>query len=328
MQRRALFSGLTAALLPGVAAAETKRRLGVLMGTGEDDVMALAYKAALAKGLAQVGWRDGGNIVVDWRWAGGEAALFDRYAVELLALRPDVVLAQSSPAVRALRRLAGAVPIVFTIVTDPVVQGFVASLAHPGGNVTGFTDYDSAMAGKWVDLLTRITPPVARVAVVYNPATAPFADTMFRAVEAAARSNSVTAEAMPWHDEAGIAATMAALAGTAKANAGGAVVLADIFNVAHRPAIIAAAARHRVPVIYFNRSFPASGGLMSYGVNYVEQYRRAAQYVDRLLKGAKAAELPVQQPDKFDFTVNLATAKAAGIELSPTLIASADDVIE
>jgi putative ABC transport system substrate-binding protein len=325
MRRRLLLASAAVAMAPGSLAAATPRRLAVLMGTGEDDILAPAYRGALAKGLAKAGWRDGGNISIDWRWAGGEAALFDKFAFELLALNPDVVLAESSPAVRALKRLTDTVPIVFTIVTDPVLQGFAASFAHPGGNLTGFTDFDSEMAGKWVELLTQIRPRVARVAVVYNQHTAPFAGPMFRAIETAAKSFSVKAEATLWHDRAEIFATMANLAAAGES---GVVVLADIFNVANRSAIVEAAAQHRVPVIYFNRSFASAGGLMSYGVNFVEQYRRAGVYIDKLLKGVRAADLPVQEPDTFDFVVNLKTAKALGIDMPTTLVASADDVIE
>lgn len=325
MRRRGVLAGAFAALAPGRSMAQARRRLAILMGTGENDILAPAYRGALAKGLAEVGWRDGANLVIDWRWAGGEAGLFDKYAAELLALKPDVVVAQSSPAVRALKRLTNTVPIVFTIVTDPVKQGFVESFPHPGGNVTGFTDFDSSMAGKWVEFLIRIRPPVTRVAVVYNPQTAPFADQMFRAVEAAAATHSVKADAVPWHDLAEIDVTMAKLASV---KGSGVVVLADIFNVANRSAIVAAAAKHGVPVIYFNRSFASAGGLMSYGVNYVDQYRRVGEYIDKILKGVHAADLPVQQPNTFDLVVNLKTAKALGIDMPTTLVAGADDVIE
>jgi putative ABC transport system substrate-binding protein len=217
------------------------------------------------------------------------------------------------------------VPIVFTIITDPVGQGMVASLAKPGGTITGFTDFDPSMAGKWMELLTEIRPSVSRVAVLFNPDTAPFAGTMVRAIEAAAPSFGVAARATPCQDDSGIVAMMDQLA---LEGGGGIVVLPDLFNLVHRATIIAAADRHRLSTVYFNRTFTTAGGLMSYGVDYADKFRRAASYLDRLLKGASAADLPVQQPDKFDLTINLKTARKRGVEIASNLLAIADNVIE
>ena len=325
MRRRCFLAGTAVALAPGSLAGQTRRRIGILMGNRAQGAMSSAYAAGLTSGLAALGWREGSNLILDWRWAGGDPALFEQYADELVALHPDALLAEGSPSVLALRRATRSVPIVFTIVTDPLAQGFVESLAQPGGNVTGFTDYDPSMAGKWMAFLSDVRPSVTHAGVAFNPATAPFANDMFVAVDQAAPAYSVVARKTPWTNDREIRDTMAELA---RERHGGVVILSDLFNIVHRGTIIAAAAEHRVPAIYFNRSFVLGGGLMSYGVDYVDQFRRAAGYFDRLFKGARAADLPVQQPDKFELVVNLGTAKALGITLSTTLVAAADDVIE
>jgi putative ABC transport system substrate-binding protein len=279
----------------------------------------------LHRGLGALDWRDGGNLRVDWRWAGGEPALFERYTAELITLRPDVLVGHSSPAVEALRRQTRTTPIVFVIVIDPVGQGFVETLARPGGTITGFTNYEPPMAGKWLGMLTQITPPVARAAILYNPATAPFAALMLRAIEAAAPSFAIAVRPAPVQDDAEIEALMA---GLAREDRGGVVVLADVFTVVHREAIVGAAARHRIPVVYSDRRYTASGGLMSYGVDPVDLFHRSAAYVDRILKGAKPGDLPVQAPTKFELTINLKTAQALGVTMPDTLLALADEVIE
>jgi len=328
MRRRAVLAAAAAAVLaPGIARPQARvRRIGVLMGFRENDTGATDYIGALMQGLNGLGWKPGVNLQVDWRWAAGDPALFERYAAELVALQPDALVAQGTPSVNALRPKAGTVPIVFTIVTDPVGQGLVASLAKPGGTITGFTDFDPSMAGKWMGLLSEIRPPVSRASVLFNPDTAPFAGTMVRAIEAAAPSFSIAVRQTPCRDDAGIESMMEELARDGRG--GGLVVLPDLFNLVHRAIIIAAADRHRLSTIYFNRTFTTAGGLMSYGVDYADQFRRAASYVDRLLKGASAADLPVQQPDKFDLTINLRTARLRGVEIAPNLLAIADDVID
>ena len=330
MKRRAVLAGMAAMLAPLALAAQTPlrdgpRRLGVLMGNLADDPVAQAYTASLMRGLRSLGWREGVNLRVDWRWAGGDPARFDRYAAELVALGPDMLLAQSSPSVVALRQKTSTLPIVFTMVTDPVRQGFVESLARPGGNITGFSDFNALMAGKWLEMLTQVTPPVTRVAVLYNPATAPYAGLMMRAIEDAAPSFAISAKAAPCRDDAEIEQVTAELA---RGTRGGLLVLTDIFTIVHRDTILATAAQHRLPTVYFARSFTEAGGLMSYGIDYADLFLRSAAYVDRILKGASPQDLPVQEPTKFELAINLRTAKARDITLSTTLLATADEVME
>jgi len=301
------------------------RRLGVLMPTLAKDPQGQALAAALVQGLGALGWKEGTDLRIDWRWVGGDLVLFDRYAAELVALGPDVLLAMGSPSVAALRRQTSTIPIVFTIVTDPIGQGFVESLSRPGGNMTGFSNYDPPMAGKWLGMLTQITPPVARVAVLYDPATAAYAGLMLRAIEEAAPSQRVVAQPAPCRDDAEIEAIMA---GLAREERDGLLVLPDPLTISHREAIIALAARHRLPAVYPFRFYAESGGLMSYGTDQVDLFRGAASYVDRILKGAKPADLPVQAPAKFELVINLKTAKALGVTVAPSLLSIADDVIE
>jgi putative ABC transport system substrate-binding protein len=264
----------------------------------------------LVQGLGALNWHEGGNLHIDWRWSGGDPALFERYAAELVALGPEVLFAVGSPSVEALRRQTSTIPIVFVQVVDPVGQGFIASLAHPGGNITGFTLYDAPMASKWLGILTQITPPVARVAILYNPATAPYAGWLLRAIEAAASSIAAAVRAAPVNDDAEIEAMMA---GLAREGRGGVLVIPSAFTIVHRDTIVALAARHRLPAVYPYRFYTAAGGLMSYSVDLNDEFRRSADYVDRILKHAKAADLPVQLVAKFELTINLKSAKALGI---------------
>ncbi len=245
--------------------------------------------------------------------------------VELIALDPEVIVAWGSPSVAALRRQISTIPIVLVNVTDPVGQGFVESLAHPGGNITGFTDYDPPMAGKWLGMLTQITPPAAHVAVLFNPVTAPFAGLMLRVIEESAPSLAVAVRAAPCRGDADLAAIMA---GLARAERGGLLVLPENFNIVHRDAIITLAARYRLPAVYPYRFFTVTGGLMSYGIDPIDLFRRASSYVDRILKGAKPADFPVQNPNKFELVINLKTANTLGITIAPSLLDHADEVIE
>jgi putative ABC transport system substrate-binding protein len=330
VKRRTVLAGMTATLVPLPLAAQTPsrdrpRRLGVLMGNLADDSVAQTYTASLIRGLRSLGWQEGVQLSVDWRWAAGDPAWFDRYASELVALRPDVLLAQSSPSVAALRQKTTTIPIVFTMVTDPVDQGFVENLARPGGNVTGFGDFNALMAGKWLEMLTQVTPPVSRVAVLYNPATAPYAGLMMRAIEDAAPSFAISARAAPCRAAAEVESVVAEFA---RETRGGLLVLTDIFAIVHRDTILAAASKHRLPTVYFIRSFTQAGGLMSYGIDYADLFLRSANYFDRILKGTSPRDLPVQQPTKFELAINLRTAKARDITLSTTLLATADEVIE
>jgi putative ABC transport system substrate-binding protein len=329
MRRRDFIGIVAGAMSPFAARAQPSRegirRLGVLAVTGANDPVAQTRTAALIQALAALDWKEGGNLRIDWRNGSSDRALIARFADELVELAPDVLLAIGSPCVEELRRRTSTIPIVFAVVTDPVNQGFVASLSYPGGNITGFTDYDGPMAGKWLEMLTQITPPAARAAVLYNPATAPFAGLMLRAMQDASPSLAVAVKDAPVRDEAGIAPVIAALAADSNTAL---LVLPDFFTITNRAAILAAAVQANLPAVYWNRVFVADGGLMSYGTDNDELFRRAADYVDRILKGHSPSELPVQNPTKFELTINLRTAKALGITISPLLLATADEVIE
>jgi len=301
------------------------RRLGVLMLSLASDPDGQANAAALVQGLGALNWHEGGNLRIEWRWTGGNPPLFERYAAELVALGPEALIAVGSPSVEALRRQTSTIPIVFVQVADPLGQGFVASLAHPGGNITGFGLYDPSMASKWLGILTQVTPPVARVAILYNPATAPYAGLLLRAIEAAASSIAVAVRAAPVNDDAEIEAMMA---GLAREGRGGVLVIPSAFTIVHRDTIIALAARHLLPAVYGYRFYTAAGGLISYSVDLNDEFRRSADYVDRILKHAKPADLPVQLAVKFELTINLKTAKALGITIAPSLLDNADEVIE
>jgi putative tryptophan/tyrosine transport system substrate-binding protein len=321
-------------LLGGAAAAwplavraqqrDRMRRLGVLMGS-PNDAVGQANATALVQGLGALGWQEGRNLHIALRWFGGiDLVLFERYVAEVFAFGPEVLVTGTAQ-MAAVRRRTNTIPIVFTNVTDPIGQGFVERLAHPGGNITGFSNYDPPMAGKWLTMLTQITPPVSRVAVLYNPATAPFAGLLLRAIEEAAPSLKVTVRAAPVNDDAEIEALMV---GLAREERGGLLVLPNLFTTVHRDAIVTLATRHRLAAVYAFRYFTAIGGLMSYGIDQPDLYRRAAGYVDRILKGAKPGDLPVQRPTKFELSINLKTAAALGITIAPSLLATADEVIE
>ena len=329
MRRREFIGLVIGATVPLAARAELPRegmrRLGALSVTASDDPVSKARARVLSESLAALGWNEGGDLRIDWRDGNSDRALIGRSADELVASAPDVLLAIGTPCVEELRRRTGTIPIVFAVVTDPIEQGFVASLPHPGGNITGFTDYDGPMAGKWLEMLTQIAPPASDVAVLYNPSTAPFAEIMMRTLREAAPSLAVTVRAAPLNDAAAIAPTIAALSAE-KATA--LLVLPDFFTIANRAPILASAAQARLPAIYWNRAFVTDGGLMSYGTDNSDIIRHAAAYIDRILKGEKPADLPVQNPTQFELAINLKTAKMLGVTISPELLATADQVIE
>jgi putative tryptophan/tyrosine transport system substrate-binding protein len=300
------------------------RLIGVQMGPPEGDRGAQSRLATFRGALANLGWTEGSNLRIEIRWGGGDPALFARHAAELIALGPDVLLADSTAALEALRQTR-AIPIVFVGVADPIGQGFVASLAHPGGNITGFSAFESQMAGKWLEMLTQITPPIARVVVLFDPATAPYAGLIVREIERAASSLAVMTRTAPCHDDVEVEAIMAELTHEEHA---GLLVLASVFTVTHRNSIIALAAKHRLPAVYSFPFFAVDGGLMSYGVDLADLFRRSAAYVDRILKGDRPGDLPVQQPTKFELVINLKTAKAFGLKVPDKLLATADGVIE
>jgi ABC-type uncharacterized transport system substrate-binding protein len=326
MIRREFISLLGGAAVAWPLAARTQqgerpRRIGVLMNLAADDPQGQARIAAFVQGLAQLGWTEGRNVRIDYRWGPGDAERYRRYAAELVRLAPDIILASASPTVAAFQQTNRTVPIVFASVIDPVGAGFVASLARPGGNSTGFITFEYALAAKWLELLKEIAPGVTRAAVLRDPATAAGIG-QFAAIQGAA-SLGVELSPIAVHDAGEIERTVAAFA---RGSNGGLIVVAGASG--HRELIIMLAARHRLPAVYPFRFDATNGGLISYGPDIVDQYRRAAAYVDRILKGEKPADLPVQAPTKYELVLNLKTAKALGLEVPPTLLARADEVIE
>jgi putative tryptophan/tyrosine transport system substrate-binding protein len=303
------------------------RRVGVLMNYAATQPLGQSVVAAFVEGLRQLGWIEGQGLRIDIRWNAGDAGLARIYAAQLIGLMPDVILASSTTNLRIVQEATSAVPVVFLQVTDPVAQGFVASLSHPGGNITGFTDSDFSIGGKWLDLLKKVAPATARIAVMFNPETSPQSKLFMQAIEAAAQSLDVQVSAMPVRTPADIEP---ALANFALAPNGGLILTTDSFTRLRWAEITTLAARFRLPSICQSEIFAESGGLMAYGatVNEVAQFRQAAGYVGRILRGAKPSDLPVQMADKFRFVINLKTAKALGIEVPPGLLASADEVVE
>ena len=329
MRRRefiALVGGVTA--WPVVTRAqqpERARRIGVLMANAESDQEAQSSVAAFREALRNLGWREGHSSTIDIRWAAGDVESMKRFAKELVALQPDLVLASSTPATAAMLQQTQTIPIIFVIVADPVGSGFVASLPRPGGNATGFTPIVRSLGGKWVELLKEIAPLIARISLVFNPATATFVESYLDPFKAAAASVGAEAIVAPVNDMLGLESLITTEAHEPNS---GLVVIPDAFTGRHRAEITALAARNSVPAIYWSRSFTEIGGLISYGPYIVDEYRRAAVYADRILKGAKPSELPVQAPVKFELVVNLKTAKALGLDVPPSLLAAADDAIE
>ena len=300
------------------------RLVGVLMGFAESDPIAQSMVAAFRSGLPKLGWTEGSNIRIELRWAGPDPERADALAKELAGLRPDAILGQTTPVVRALARETPTCPIVFVTVSDPIGSGFAASLARPGGNITGFTVDDSALGGKWVGLLKEIALGTTRVALLFNPSGPPLQFFM-PSIQAAASSNDVQVSVATVHLKDEIEAV---IAGQARDPGGGLIVMPNAFNTTNREAIIALANRYRVPAIYFSAYGAQSGGLIGYGSDYAEQARQAAGYIDRILKGTKPADLPAQAPTKFELVINLKAAKALGLTVSPALLARADQVIE
>jgi ABC-type uncharacterized transport system substrate-binding protein len=311
-------------LAAGAQQPERMRRISVLMAVTERDPESQFRVNAFEAGLRELGWVEGRNLWIEYRWA-PKPDLLRRQAAELIAAAPDLILATSTPVLATLLRESATLPLVFVQVTDPIGSGFVPNLARPGGNVTGFTSFEFSIGGKWLETLIEIAPTVTRVAVIFNPKTAPYAPAFLRPIEAAASSFAVKPMAAAAADVAGVEAAIEAFARTAS---GGLIVLPDVSTANGRDLIIALAARYRLPAIYPYRFYAASGGLLSYGTEVGDVYRRAAAYVDRILKGAKPAELPVQAPTKFELVLNLKTAKMLGLDVTPTLLARADEVIE
>jgi putative ABC transport system substrate-binding protein len=330
MRRREFIAGLGGVVAWPLAAraqqGDRVRRIGVLIGWDENDRSAKAGLARFTQGLQELGWTDGKNLQMEIRWAAGDVNRMQAYAKELVGLQPDVILANTTPVTAALQRETRTIPIVFAAVADPVGDGFVASLPRPGGNITGFISQEAAMAGKWLQLLTDIAPGVMRVAIIFNPDTAPGRGSYFPPLlEAAARSLKVDPIAAPVHSEAEIEMVIAS---AGREPRGGLIVLPDAFVRVHRAPIILLAARYKVPAVYSESFWHQEGGLLSYGVDRVDIFHRSASYLDRLLRGAKPSELPVQIPTKFEMVVNLKTANALGLVVPPALLVRADEVIE
>ena len=299
------------------------RRIGVLMNLASDDAEGQARLAAFHQGLQQLGWTVGGNMQIDYRFGEGDAERYRRSASELVALAPDVLVTTGAPAVEALQRTTRTVPIVFVTVTDPVGGGLVASLARPGGNTTGFTLSEYGVSGKWLELLKQIAPNVTRAAVLRDPVAVGIGQ--FAAIQAVAPSLQVELSPIDARDVAEIERAVTAFA---KQPNGGLIVTASAFTIIHRVLIITLAAKHELPAVYPYRFFVAGGGLISYGPDPRDQFRLAAGYVDRILKGEKPADLPVQDPTRFVTALNMKTARALGLDVPPTLLARADEVIE
>jgi putative ABC transport system substrate-binding protein len=328
VRRRAFIALLGGAVAwPLAARAEQRertRRIGVLLPAAADDTHYQTWVGAFLQGLALSGWSVGQNVRIDTRWATANADAVRRHAAELAASAPDVILAPGASTVGPLLQVTRTVPIVFAVVADPVGAGFVESLARPGGNTTGFTAFEYAIAGKWLELLKQIAPNVTRMAVLRDPATSTGTG-QFGAIQSVAPSLGVEVNPVNVRDAA---ESERAVKAFARSSNGGLIITASGLAIIHRDLIVKLAAQHRLPAIYFDRPFVIAGGLMSYGPDQVDQFRQAAGYVDRILKGEKAADLPVQAPTKYELVLNLKTAKALGLDVPAKLLALADEVIE
>jgi putative ABC transport system substrate-binding protein len=302
------------------------RRIGALMAFAEDDPLSLARRAAFQQRLEQLGWRVGSNLQIDYRWPGPDIERIRAATTELLTLAPDVILANATPSLAAAQLATHSIPIVFTGVSDPVQQGFVTNLTRPGGNITGFTNYEFSIGGKWLGLLKEFSPDLAHVAFLFKPDTAPYSKYFGSAMEAAAPSLGVDVASVPINDEAGIESAISSISHRPN---GGLIVATDIFLQLHRKQVVELAARYRLPAIYAQREFVEAGGLMRYGeLNNIDQFRGAAVYVDRILKGTNPGDLPIQLPTKFELLLNLTAARQLEREFPMNLMLRADEVIE
>jgi putative tryptophan/tyrosine transport system substrate-binding protein len=328
VKRREFIAGLGGAVAWPLAAraqqGERIRRVGVLMPFDENDPFAKTQLSTFTQALTDLGWTEGRNVRMDFRWAGSDINRIRAFAQELVGLQPNMIVASSTPVAAALQRETRTIPIVFVNVSDPVVSGIVAALNESGGNITGFALYETPLAGKWLELLLEIAPGLKQAAIMFNPDTAPVSVFM-PSFETAARSLKVVPIAAPVHDDVEIET---AIIGLGREPLGGLIVMPDTFTIVHRVPIISAAARNKVPAVYPRPDYARDGGLLSYGVDQVDPWRRAAPYVDRILRGAKPSELPVRFSTKFEFVINLKTANALGLNLPPTLLAIANEVIE
>jgi ABC-type uncharacterized transport system substrate-binding protein len=328
MQRREFVTLIGSAAVTWPLAARSQdrvRRIGVLVGAQTaDDPESLANFAAFLQGLQQSGWSEGRNVKIDYRWGLGSADNVRNYAMELVALAPDVILASGTSTIAPLLQATRTVPMVFVNVADPVGAGFVDSLSRPGGNITGFLQFEYGLSAKWLELLKEIAPGVTRAAVLRDPAITAGVG-QFAVIQSVASSVGVEVSPVNVRDAGEIERVVTAFARSAN---GGLIATTSALTLLHRDLIIALAARHRLPAVFNRRSYVTSGGLISYGADLVDQYRRAAAYVDRILRGEKPADLPVQAPTRYDLVINLKTARALGLTMPPSLLARADEVIE
>jgi putative ABC transport system substrate-binding protein len=322
-----LLGGAAAAAWPLAARAQPGdrvRRIGVLMPFDENDPVWKPRLSAFTKALADLGWTDGRNVRMDLRWAGGDTNRIRALARELVGLQPDIIVTIATPATAAVQRETRTIPIVFAGVSDPVASGIVARLNRPSGNITGFGYLEASLGGKWLELLSEIAPGLKRAAIMFNPDTAP-ASAYMPSLEMAARSLKVVPIIAPVHSDVEIETAIVALG---REPGGGLVVMPDVFMTVHRALLISAAARNNVPAVYQRSDFARDGGLLSYGIDLVDLFPRAATYVDRILRGEKPGDLPVQLPTKFEMVVNRKTAKALGLAVPPSILLRADEVIE
>jgi len=325
-KRRFLGLVVAAAAAPLVARSQSVARLGILVPQAESDTEAQRELEVLRAELRKLGWPEGGRLRIEQRWAAGDFSQLRRLAGELVALKPNVIVCRSTPPTRAVLEATRSIPVVFLVVSDPVGDGIVASLARPGGNATGFTNVEDSLGGKWLELLKELSPRMERVGALYNPKTSPGGGAYYlRLVSDAAVALGLQLRPLIVHDAREIEGLIDALAAQPRA---GLLVMPDTTNITHRTPILAAAARHRLPAIYTIPTFALDGGLVSYGVDIADIYRRGAGYVDQILKGAKPGELPVQAPTKFELTINAKTAKALDIAVPRSLLLRADRVIE
>jgi putative ABC transport system substrate-binding protein len=329
MRRRDFITLVGAAAAWPIAAraqlGERMRRVGVLMQSDETDPVVKAQLGFFVQGLRSLGWIDGQNLRLDVRWSGGDAEHTRANATDLIALSPDAILSATTPALTALVRQAPTIPIVFVLVSDPVAQGFVSNLARPGGNITGFASYEFSIGGKWIDLLKQVVPALTHVSVVFNPDTSPQNNFLLAAIKSAAPALGVDVIAAPVRDVGGLERAIEA---ESRLPHGGLVFPTDNFTQVHRQLTVDLVTRHGLPAIAWERAFSETGVLMSYGVDVDPTLRQAAVYIDRILKGAKPSELPVQTPTKFNLVINVRAAKALGIEVPTNLLLTADDFIE
>ena len=328
MRRRKFIALLgAAATWPVVVRAqqnERVRRIGVLAGATADDLEFKARHAAFEQALRQLGWTQGRNVLINYRFSGGDAAISRKQAEELVALTPDIIVSSGGFSTATILKVTHTVPVVFTIAPDPVGSGFVNSLSQPGGNATGFMQFEYGLSGKWLELLKEITPGLTRAIILWDPAI-PAGIGQFAIIQSVATSAGIDVRPVNLRDAGEIERAITAFARTPN---GGLILTSSALSVVHRDLIIALAARHKLPAVYFERFFVAAGGLISYGANFTDQYRSMAGYVDRILKGEKPADLPVQAPTKYNLVINLKTAKTLGLTLLPSVLASADEVIE